>query len=76
MSKRISVLVALEGAEEGLKRAIALAARSLGELCTAAKTSDAKAAAGIAEVKAGCLKTWRWAGPGAWGWVGKGRQGV
>jgi len=30
MSKRISVLVALEGADEGLKRAIASAERSLG----------------------------------------------
>jgi tape measure domain-containing protein len=53
MVKRISVLVALEGADEGLKRAITSAERSLGELSTAAKTSGAKAAAGIAEVKAG-----------------------
>lgn len=53
MAKRISVLVALDGADEGLKRAITSAERSLGELSTAAKTSGAKAAAGIAEVKAG-----------------------
>ena len=52
-AKRISVLVALEGADEGLKRAITSAERSLGELSTAAKTSGAKAAASIAEVKAG-----------------------
>ena len=43
MAKRISVLVALEGADEGLKRAITSAERSLGELSTAAKTSGAKA---------------------------------
>lgn len=53
MSKRISILVALEGADEGLKRAITSAERSLGELSTSAKTAGAKAAAGLAEVKAG-----------------------
>lgn len=53
MSKRISILVALEGADEGLKRAITSAERSLGELSTIAKTAGAKAAAGMAEVKAG-----------------------
>ena len=52
-SKRISVLVALEGADEGLKRALTSAERSLGELSTTAKTSGAKAADGIAEVRAG-----------------------
>ncbi len=53
MAKRISILVALEGADDGLKRAITSAERSLGELSTTAKTAGAKAAAGIAEVKAG-----------------------
>ncbi len=52
-SNRISVLVALDGTDEGLKRAITSAERSLGELSSAAKTSGAKAAAGIAEVRAG-----------------------
>lgn len=53
MANRISVLVALEGADEGLKRAIASAERSLGELSATAKTAGEKAAAGMAEVKAG-----------------------
>ena len=53
MAKRISILVALEGADEGLKRAITSAEHSLGELSTTAKTTGAKAAAGMAEVKAG-----------------------
>lgn len=53
MSTRISILVALEGADEGLKRAITSAERSLGELSTTAKTAGARAAAGMAEVKAG-----------------------
>jgi tape measure domain-containing protein len=53
MAKRISILVALEGADDGLKRAITSAERSLGELSTTAKTAGAKAAAGMAEVKAG-----------------------
>jgi hypothetical protein len=50
---RISILVALDGADEGLKRAITSAERSLGELATTAKTAGDKAAAGLAEVKAG-----------------------
>ncbi len=53
MANRISVLVALEGADEGLKRAIMSAERSLGELAASAKTAGDKAAAGMAEVKAG-----------------------
>jgi hypothetical protein len=36
MAKRISILVALEGADEGLKRALTSAERSLGELSTTA----------------------------------------
>lgn len=55
MAKRISILVALEGADEGLKRAITSAERSLGELSTTAKTAGAKAAAGMAGVKPGTL---------------------
>lgn len=53
MANRISVLVALEGADEGLKRAVLQAERSLGELSNTAKSAGAKAAAGMAEVKAG-----------------------
>ena len=53
MANRISVLVALEGADEGLKRAITSAERSLGELSSTAKTAGEKAVAGMAEVKAG-----------------------
>ncbi len=53
MANRISVLVALEGADEGLKRAITDAERSLGSLASTAKTAGDKAAAGMAEVKAG-----------------------
>jgi hypothetical protein len=52
-TNRISILVALEGADEGLKRALTSAERSLGELAGTAKTAGAKAAAGMAEVKAG-----------------------
>lgn len=53
MANRISVLVALEGADEGLKRAIISAERSLGGFGASAKTASDKAAAGVAEVKAG-----------------------
>ncbi|RRD44834.1 phage tail tape measure protein [Comamonadaceae bacterium OH3737_COT-264] len=53
MSKRISILVALEGADEGLKRAITSAERSLGGFSASAKSAGSKAAAGMAEVKAG-----------------------
>ncbi|WP_042427282.1 tape measure protein [Comamonas granuli] len=53
MANRISVLVALEGADDGLKRAITSAERSLGELSSTAKSAGEKAAAGMAEVKAG-----------------------
>src|SRR6218665_1013551 len=53
MANRISLLVALEGADEGLKRAITNAERSLGGLSSSAKTASDKAAAGMAEVKAG-----------------------
>ncbi len=52
-SNRISVLVALEGADEGLKRAVTSAEKSLGELSNSAKTAGQKAAAGMAEVNAG-----------------------
>lgn len=53
MANRISVLVALEGADEGLKRAINDAERSLGGFGSSAKSASDKAAAGVAEVKAG-----------------------
>ena len=53
MANRISSLVALEGADEGLKRAITSAERSLGGFGSSAKTAGDKAAAGVAEVKAG-----------------------
>ncbi len=53
MSQRISILVALDGADEGLKRVITSAERSLGELAASAKTAGDRAAAGLAQVKAG-----------------------
>ena len=53
MANRISVLVALEGADEGLKRAVDSAEKSLGELSGSAKTAGQKASAGMAEVNAG-----------------------
>ena len=52
-SNRISILVALDGADEGLKRAITSAERGLGELAASAKTAGDKAAAGLAQVQAG-----------------------
>ncbi len=52
-NNRIAVLVALEGADDGLKRALNSAQQSLGELASTAKTAGDKAAAGMAEVKAG-----------------------
>ena len=53
MAKRISILVALEGADEGLKRALNQAQASMDTLASSAKTAGTKAAAGMAEVKAG-----------------------
>ena len=53
MANRISLLVALEGADEGLKRAISSAERSFNEMSATAKTAGAKAAQGMAELKAG-----------------------
>ena len=52
-SNRISVLVALDGADDGLKRTLQSAERSLNDLAASAKTAGQKAAAGLAEVKAG-----------------------
>lgn len=52
-NNRIAVLVALEGADAGLKRALNSAQQSLGEMATSAKTAGDKAARGMAEVKAG-----------------------
>jgi hypothetical protein len=42
---RISILVALEGSDEGLKRALRSAERSLGELAVSAKTAGERASA-------------------------------
>src|SRR5512137_2646375 len=53
MAQRISVLVALDGTDEGLKRAVTSAERSLGDLGSSARTAGEKASAGVAEVKAG-----------------------
>jgi phage shock protein A len=50
---RISVLVALDAADDGLKRALNSAQQSLNELSSHAKTAGDKAARGMAEVKAG-----------------------
>ena len=52
-NNRIAVLVALEGADDGLKRALNSAQQSLDALATTAKTAGDKAARGMAEVKAG-----------------------
>ena len=52
-NNRIAILVALEGADEGLKRALTSAERSLGEFSNSAKSAGEKAAAGVAQVKAG-----------------------
>lgn len=52
-NNRIAVLVALDGADDGLKRALNSAQQSLGELATTAKTAGDKAARGMAEVRAG-----------------------
>jgi len=52
-TNRISVLVALDGADDGLKRTLQSAERSLNDLAVSAKTAGQKAAAGLAEVKAG-----------------------
>ncbi|NDP40550.1 MAG: phage tail tape measure protein [Rhodoferax sp.] len=53
MAKRISILVALEGADDGLKRALNQAQQSMDTLASSAKTAGTKAATGMAEVKAG-----------------------
>ena len=52
-NNRIAVLVALEGSDDGLKRALTSAQQSLGELAANTKPAGEKAAAGMAEVKAG-----------------------
>ena len=52
-NNRIAVLVALEGADDGLKRALNSAQQSLDALASTAKTAGDKAARGMAEVKAG-----------------------
>ena len=50
MSQRISNLAALAGADEGFRRTLTSAERSLGELASIAKSAGAKAAAGMVEV--------------------------
>lgn len=53
MSKnRIAVLVALEGADEGLKRALQSADRSLDELAGSARSAGDKASAGVQSISA------------------------
>jgi tape measure domain-containing protein len=52
-TNRISVLVALDAADDGLKRALHSAQQSLNELSGQAKSAGDKAAAGMAQVKAG-----------------------
>ena len=52
-TNRISVLVALDAADDGLKRALNSAQQSLNELSGKAKSAGDKAAAGMAQVKAG-----------------------
>ncbi len=53
MANRIAVLVALEGADEGLKRTLDAAERSMGDFASTARSASDKAAAGMGEVKAG-----------------------
>jgi len=53
MANRISILVALEGADEGLKRTLNEAERSMGDFAAGAKSAGEKASAGATEVKAG-----------------------
>ena len=53
MAKRISILVALRRRRRGAQTRLQSAQQSLGELASSAKTAGHKAAAGMAEVKAG-----------------------
>jgi hypothetical protein len=64
MAKRISILVALEGADDGLKRAINSAERSLGELSTTAKTAGDKAARRNGRGQGRDVGVWRSGGDG------------
>ena len=52
-NNRISILVALDGSDEGLRRALNSAERSLGELASSARTAGERASAGVTQVKAG-----------------------
>ena len=66
MANRISILVALEGADEGLKRAITSAERSLGGFGSSAKTAGDKAAAGrVAEARLAAERVRHGAAPSA-----------
>lgn len=50
---RISLLIALDASDDGLKRTLTSAERSLGELAGNAKSAGEKAASGLAQVQAG-----------------------
>jgi uncharacterized membrane protein len=52
-NNRISILVALEGADDGLRRALHSAQQSLGDLSSHARTAGQQAQAGLAQVQAG-----------------------
>jgi tape measure domain-containing protein len=52
-SNRISLLIALDAADDGLKRALGSAQKSLGGLADSAKNAGDKASAGISQIKAG-----------------------
>lgn len=53
MARRISVLVSLDGTDEGLRTALSSAERRLGDLSVAARTAGTRATAAMAELRAG-----------------------
>jgi len=53
MAKRISILIALDAADEGLKKAINDAGKSMDDLSSSARAAGDKTAQGMADVKAG-----------------------
>jgi tape measure domain-containing protein len=52
-NNRLAFLVALEGSDEGLKRALNSADRAMAGLASAAKSAGAKAAQGMADIRSG-----------------------
>ncbi|NJR44281.1 phage tail tape measure protein [bacterium] len=52
-TNRLSFLVALEGSDEGLKRALTSADRAMAGLASSAKSAGAKATQGMAELRSG-----------------------